>query len=65
VTIPAAARLLGVSWMAARGNVRKLIDAGILTESPGRARNRIYTAREIVEIVEARDTPDDMPNWRF
>ncbi len=62
VTIPAAARLLGVTWVAAKGNVLKLVDAGILTESPGRERNRIFIAREIIEIVEAQNAPDTSPS---
>jgi Fic family protein len=47
-----AQHLLGVTWRAAQLNVDKLVDAGILEEVTGQARNRVYLARQIVELLE-------------
>ena len=38
--------------MAAKKNVEKLVDAGILAVPAGRGRNKIYVAREIIGIME-------------
>ena len=47
---------------AVQHNVERLIEAGILQEMTGRARNRIYIAPQIVAIVEGRvsDAPEEM-----
>ncbi|HEV7426621.1 MAG TPA: Fic family protein [Thermoanaerobaculia bacterium] len=52
ITITAAARELDVTYRAAKMNVDKLVTAGILTE-PATARNRVYMAREIIDLLEA------------
>ncbi len=51
VTIGQAKELLDVTWRAASLNVEKLIEAGILREITGRARNRIFVADEILELL--------------
>ena len=55
ITLAGAGRLLGVTPRAAQGNIDKLISEGILKETTGRQRNRVYTASEIIQIVEAED----------
>jgi Fic family protein len=52
LTIAKAARRLGVTPAAASKSVSKLVQAGILAEATGRARNRVFVAREIVRAVE-------------
>ncbi len=52
ITINRAAALLGVTHRAARLNVEKLIEAGILREVAGRSRNRLFIADEVVRAVE-------------
>ncbi|HEY3246163.1 MAG TPA: Fic family protein [Phycisphaerae bacterium] len=52
ITIPRAAKLLGITHRAATLNVDKLVAAGILTEVTGRERNRAFMARRIVEIAD-------------
>ncbi len=56
ITIPSAAKLLGVTPRAAQLNVDKLIDIGILSEATGRRRNRIFVAREIINTIEGEVT---------
>jgi Fic family protein len=51
IRIPQARELLDISSRAARLNVEKLVEAGILEEITGRARNRIYLAREILDLL--------------
>jgi len=53
LTISQAQALLMVSPRAARLNVEKLEAAGILEEVTRRQRNRIYLAREIVDLLKA------------
>jgi len=54
ITIPRARALLDVkTFHTARSYVEKLCEAGILKEHTGRKRNRIYVAREIVNIIES------------
>jgi len=52
LTITGAARLLKVTPRAASLNVEKLVRAGILEEATGRARGRIFIARELVRAIE-------------
>lgn len=52
MSVPHAARLLGVTHRAAQLNVSKLVAAGIVREVTGRKRNRVYVAEEIVRTVE-------------
>ena len=53
LTIPGAARRLGVTQRSAGLNVGKLVRAGILREVTGRRRNRIFLATDIVRVAEA------------
>jgi Fic family protein len=53
ITVNGAAKQLGVTHRAASQNIVKLVEAGILAEATGRARNRIFVAGEIVRAVEA------------
>lgn len=57
LTIPGAARRLGVTHRSASLNVEKLVRAGILREATGRRRNRIFFAPDIVRIAEAETAP--------
>jgi len=52
ITIGRAAELLDVTTAAASYNVKKLVEAGILTERTGRKRDQVFVALEIVGIVE-------------
>lgn len=61
ITIPFAARLLGVTYRSAQQNVAKLEEAGIVTEATGQRRNRIFYAQEIVEAIEF-DEPTRSPS---
>ena len=54
LTVPQAARRLGVTHRAATLNVRKLVDAGILEVVPGRERNRLFVCRGVLEALEKR-----------
>ena len=45
--------MLDVTFRSAQLNVLKLVAAGILREVPGRKYDRIFIAREIVDILEA------------
>ena len=53
VTIPRLSRILGVTYRATQQIVDKLVDAGILTEATGQARNRIYFAVEIYRAIDS------------
>ncbi len=53
VTLASTSKLLGVTPRAAQNNIDKLIAEGILQETTGRQRNRVYAASRIVEIVDA------------
>ena len=48
-----ATELLGVTPRAAQHNIDKLVSEGILEETTGRQRNRIYAASSIIQIIEA------------
>lgn len=52
MSVPRAAKLLGVTWRAAQLNIEKLVQAKILREITGQKRNRIYFAEEIVRSIE-------------
>jgi Fic family protein len=52
ITIPRAAKVLGVTPRAARLNIDKLTRAGILEEVTGRQRYQVFTAREILKAIE-------------
>lgn len=53
ITVNHASRLARVTFRAAQFNVDKLEDLGILTETTGRRRNRVYTAPGILEVYES------------
>jgi len=52
LTIPRAVQLLDVTHRAARLNVEKLVEAGVLVEVGERARNRLFLAPEILRAIE-------------
>ena len=52
LTVAQARGLLDVTHRAAQQNVRKLVDAGILEEMPGRSYGRIFIAREVLNVLE-------------
>ena len=51
-TIGQAGRLLGVTPRGAKLNIEELVEQGILHEATGRRRNRVFTATEILDIIE-------------
>lgn len=53
ITIAQFASKFGVTYHAAKQNVDKLIAAGIVSVADGRARKKIFLAREIVALIEA------------
>lgn len=55
VTARRVGERLDVTPRAARQNIDRLVDAGILTEITGRQRDRMYLARDVVAIIN-RDT---------
>jgi Fic family protein len=54
ITIAEAASSLGVTRRAAQQNLEKLERAGIVEEATHRRRNRVWLAREIVDLLERR-----------
>jgi Fic family protein len=56
LSVADAAKSLNVTRRAAQLNIDKLVQVGILHETTGRRRNRIYLAKEIVDLIE-RDLP--------
>jgi len=52
LTIPRAQALLGITHRAARLNVEKLIEAGMLQEVPTAGRQRLFLADEVLRAVE-------------
>jgi Fic family protein len=52
ISVGQAATALGVTVRAGQLSVDKLVDAGILRESTGRRRNRVFVAEEIVRALE-------------
>ncbi len=57
LTFGRAKGILNVTFRAAQLNVKKLVEAGILEEFPGRRYGRVFMAREILEVLEAREVP--------
>ena len=51
-TVGQAQGLLGVTPRGAKLNIEKLVEQGILHEATGQRRNRVFTASEILEIIE-------------
>ena len=56
-TMSRAADVMGITRMSAQNNINKLVKAGILRESTGRPRDRVYIATGIIEIIN-RDSFD-------
>lgn len=52
ITISGARSLLEVTPPAANNTISRLVEAGILREATGRARNRVWVADEIRRAVE-------------
>lgn len=52
MTIARAMRLLGVTHRAARLNVEKLVEAGVLTEVGDRSRTRLFIADDVIRALE-------------
>ncbi len=55
VTVARATELLGVTPRTAQLNIDKLVGEGILEETTGRHRNRIYAASQIMRVIEAEE----------
>ena len=53
ISVNHASRLARVTFRAAQFNVDKLVDLGILKETTGRKRNRVYTAPGVIELYES------------
>ncbi|MFO7979524.1 MAG: Fic family protein [Candidatus Aminicenantes bacterium] len=51
VSLPGASDFLKVTWPTAKASVERLIKMEILEEVSGRKRNRIYCAKEILDIL--------------
>lgn len=62
VTVSRAAHRLRVTHRTATVNINKLIDADILRKLPGRRRNRLFAATEVMEIAERRRQAQDNTN---
>lgn len=54
ITIPLAARTLSTTYPTAKAAVDKLQDAGILFEVSDKRRNKVYCARQLLEILEEK-----------
>ncbi|MBF0291020.1 MAG: Fic family protein, partial [Nitrospinae bacterium] len=54
ITVNYASKLARVTFRAAQLNVDKLLDLGILKETTGQRRNRIYTAPDVLQIYDKR-----------
>lgn len=59
ITIPRAQRLLGVTHRAASANIDKLVNVGILDELPGRRRNRLFLAGDVLSTVQGEASRND------
>lgn len=53
ITVNYASKLARVTFRAAQLNVDKLADLGILKETTGQRRNRVYTAPDVIKIYES------------
>lgn len=62
ITIAHASKVLGITAAAASANIKKLVDARILTERTGRKRSQVFVAGDILGIVEdAHERPPARP----
>jgi Fic family protein len=57
VTNRDVAELLGVSFPTAQNNIKALVERGVLSEVTGRHKNRVYVARQIVDVIQKDDEP--------
>ena len=55
LTIAQAAERLGTTTRTGHLTINKLIDQNILQENTGRARNRVFVASRVIEIIEAHE----------
>ena len=53
LTVRQVEETLGVSTPTAQGYINRLEDAGILREITGQARNRVYQADKVLEVIES------------
>lgn len=58
LTIRRAVQLLGVTHRAARLNIGKLVEAGVLSEVGDRLRNKLFLATGVLRAVEGLPEPD-------
>ncbi len=56
VTVSIAADQMKVSYNAAQSALDKLVKLKIITEITGQKRNRIYCARELLQVIESGDS---------
>jgi Fic family protein len=52
LTVPRAAKRLGITQRAANLNIQKLVNAGILEEVTGRMRYRLFVAQAIIDTAD-------------
>lgn len=62
ITIRQAESALAVTFAAAKNNVEKLVELGVLKEATGRERHRIYLAEEIFDAAFADLLPGAVEN---
>jgi Fic family protein len=60
VTVPAAAKLLGVTYRTAQLHVDRLRHEGILTPRDARRYGKVYTAEGVLRVINA-PTQDEEP----
>lgn len=53
VTIPRAATLLGVTYIGAKRAVDRLVNTGILVQLTPSSYNKIFLAREVLDVITA------------
>lgn len=51
ISVPEAAKRLNVTYSSAQKYIEVLVREGILQEITGRNRNRVYIAKEVMEIL--------------
>ena len=52
LTSTTAAKLYGVSYLAANTAIQKLVELGLLHERTGRRYARVYAARDVLRIIK-------------
>lgn len=52
ITVARACEMLGVTFRSAQQNIDKLVQSGIIRETTGKTRNRVYLAQGIMEILD-------------